>query len=96
MSKRKILKQQCKEIIQLNPTERVWQMPFFFALAVGFALSIAAYYDRMDLGLIAIIGIMAFVYTTNTPMYHRMAVTRTLHAFFSCILSACSWLSSYG
>lgn len=55
MSKRKILKQQCKEIIQLNPTERVWQMPFFFALAVGFALSIAAYYDRMDLGLIAII-----------------------------------------
>lgn len=75
MSKRKILKQQCKEIIQLNPTERVWQMPFFFALAVGFALSIAAYYDRMDLGLIAIIGIMAFVYTTNTPMYHRMAVT---------------------
>lgn len=29
MSKRKILKQQCKEIIQLNPTERVWQMPFF-------------------------------------------------------------------
>lgn len=59
MSKRKILKQQCKEIIQLNPTERVWQMPFFFALAVGFALSIAAYYDRMDLGLIAIIGIMA-------------------------------------
>lgn len=67
MSKRKILKQQCKEIIQLNPTERVWQMPFFFALAVGFALSIAAYYDRMDLGLIAIIGIMAFVYTTNTP-----------------------------
>lgn len=38
MSKRKILKQQCKEIIQLNPTERVWQMPFFFALAVGFAL----------------------------------------------------------
>ncbi|ECZ3109308.1 FUSC family protein, partial [Campylobacter coli] len=50
MSKRKILKQQCKEIIQLNPTERVWQMPFFFALAVGFALSIAAYYDRMDLG----------------------------------------------
>ncbi len=75
MSKRKILKQQCKEIIQLNPTERVWQMPFFFALAVGFALSIAAYYDRMDLGLIAMIGIMAFVYTTNTPMYHRMAVT---------------------
>ncbi|EAJ3704171.1 FUSC family protein [Campylobacter coli] len=75
MSKRKILKQQCKEIIQLNPTERVWQMPFFFALAVGFALSIAAYYDRMDLGLIAIIGIMAFVYTTNTPMHHRMAVT---------------------
>ncbi|HEB9354426.1 TPA: FUSC family protein [Campylobacter coli] len=75
MSKRKILKQQCKEIIQLNPTERVWQMPFFFALAVGFALSIAAYYERMDLGLIAMIGIMAFVYTTNTPIYHRMAVT---------------------
>lgn len=109
MSKRKILKQQCKEIIQLNPTERVWQMPFFFALAVGFALSIAAYYDRIDLGLIAIIGIMAFVYTTNTPMYHRMAVTMCCSFglclsfliglcthFFSCILSACSWLSSYG
>lgn len=109
MNKIEILKQHFKEIAKLNSSEQVWQMPFFFALAVGFALSIAAYYDRMDLGLIAIIGIMAFVYTTNTPMYHRMAVTmccsfglcfvffnRTLHAFFSCILSACSWLSSYG
>lgn len=75
MNKIEILKQHFKEIAKLNSSEQVWQMPFFFALAVGFALSIAAYYDRMDLGLIAIIGIMAFVYTTNTPMYHRMAVT---------------------
>lgn len=83
-------------------------MPFFFALAVGFALSIAAYYECMDLGLIAMIGIMAFAYTTNTPIYHRMAVTMCcsfglclsfllgLTPIFSCVFSVYNRSSSHG
>lgn len=69
------IKQHFKEILQLNPTERVWQMPFFFALAVACVLSVGTYYNRTDLGLIAMIGVMAFLYIPNTPIHHRMAVT---------------------
>ena len=47
---------------------------FFAALGVGVVLSISAYYDRIDLGLISMIGVLAFLYVPNTPLYHRMAV----------------------
>ncbi|TQR30975.1 hypothetical protein DMB92_07065 [Campylobacter sp. MIT 99-7217] len=63
-----------KQILTLNSTERVWQLPFFAALGVALVLSIGGYYQRLDLGLIAMIGVMAFLYTPNTPIYHKMAV----------------------
>lgn len=66
--------QTIKSTFTINSTERVWQMPFFAALGVGIVLSIAAHYDRIDLGLISVIGVLAFLYVPNTPIYHRMAV----------------------
>lgn len=71
--KEKLLKS-LKDSIVLNPTERVWQMPFFGAFGVGIVLSISAFYERIDLGLISMIGVLAFLYVPNTPIYHRMAV----------------------
>ncbi|KAA6224704.1 MULTISPECIES: FUSC family protein [unclassified Campylobacter] len=62
------------DILALNSTQRVWQLPFFIALGVGLVLGVGAYYKRLDLGLISMIGVMAFLYIPNTPMYHRMAV----------------------
>ena len=63
-----------KQIFILNSSTRVWQLPFFAALGVALVLGIGAYYQRLDLGLIAMIGVMAFLYTPNTPIYHKMAV----------------------
>lgn len=65
---------QLQAIFAFNPTERVWQLPFFMALGVGLVLSLGAYFERIDLGLISMIGAMAFLYTPSTPLYHRMAV----------------------
>lgn len=71
---KKIIVENIKNVLMFNSTERVWQLPFFMALGVGMVLSVGAYYERIDLGLIAMIGVMAFLYVPNTPMYHRMAV----------------------
>ncbi|MCW1360824.1 FUSC family protein [Campylobacter sp. US33a] len=61
-------------IFKFNPCQRVWQLPFFAALGVGLILSVAMFFQRMDYGLIAILGVAAFLYVPNTPMHHRMAV----------------------
>lgn len=71
---KKIILENIKNVLTLNKTERVWQLPFFTALGVGIVLSVGAYYERLDLGLIAMIGAMGFLYIPNTPLYHKMAV----------------------
>jgi len=67
-------KEHIKAILAFNSTQRVWQLPFFLALGVGGILSVSAYFQRIDLGLIAMIGTMVFIYIPNTPLHHRMAV----------------------
>ncbi|TLD89194.1 FUSC family protein [Helicobacter sp. MIT 05-5294] len=65
-----------QETIQLiftwNPSDRLWQMPFFAGLSVAIVLFIAAFFNRPDLGLVAIIGTNIFLYVPNTPIYHKM------------------------
>ncbi len=63
-----------KELITLNKTDRVWQMPFFAGLNVAIVLLISTYFGRQDLGLVCIIGTTIFLYIPNTSMYHRMIV----------------------
>lgn len=63
-----------KELITLNKTDRVWQLPFFAGLNVSIILFIGAYFGRPDLGLISMIGTTIFLYVPNTSMYHRMVV----------------------
>lgn len=64
-----------KALFTLNKTDRVWQMPFFAAAGVGIALFVGHWFGRLDLGLIAVFGVNAFLYVPNTPIHHRMAVT---------------------
>lgn len=72
---REHLQSYLKAIINYNKNiERVWQLPFFVALAVGAVLFVGAYYNQVGLGLVCMIGVMAFLYIPNTPMHHRMAV----------------------
>ncbi|RAX52059.1 hypothetical protein CCY99_07870 [Helicobacter sp. 16-1353] len=68
------MKSQLKELIALNKTERVWQMPFFAGLNVAIVLFIGALFNRPDLGLVAMIGTTIFLYIPSTSIYHRMLV----------------------
>lgn len=49
-----------KLIFTWNPSDRLWQMPFFAGLGVAIVLFIAAFFNRPDLGLVAIIGTNIF------------------------------------
>lgn len=64
-----------KLLLSVNKTDRVWQMPFFAALSVAVVLLVALYFNRLDLGMVAVLGANVFLYVPNTPIYHRMAVT---------------------
>ena len=64
-----------KTLFMFHPTDRVWQMPFFAAAGVGIVLFVGHFFGRLDLGLVAVFGVNAFLYVPNTPIYHRMAVT---------------------
>lgn len=66
--------QNIKDILKMNSSDRVWQLPFFAALGVGLVLAIGSYYDQVRLGLVAMIGVMSVLYIPNTPIYHKMAV----------------------
>lgn len=68
------MKTHLKELIALNKTERVWQMPFFAGLNVAIVLFIGAYFNRPDLGLVSMIGTTIFLYIPSTSIYHRMLV----------------------
>lgn len=63
-----------KLIFTWNKSDRLWQMPFFAGLGVGIILFIAGYFNRPDLGLVAIIGANIFLYVQDTPIYHKMVV----------------------
>lgn len=64
-----------KTTFTFSQTDRVWQLPFFAAMAVGIVLFVGILCDRVDLALVAILGVNSFLYVPNTPIYHRMAVT---------------------
>ena len=64
-----------KTTFAFSQTDRVWQLPFFAAMAVGVVLFVGILCKRVDLALVAILGVNAFLYVPNTPIYHRMAVT---------------------
>lgn len=68
------LKQHLKQIIALNSTDIVWQMPFFAALGVGIVLGISVFFDTLSYGLIAMTGALSFLYVPSTPLNHRMAI----------------------
>lgn len=61
-----------KEVFAFNKSERVWQMPFFGSLGVAIVLFASSYFKHQELGLVAIIGVSAFLYVSNVTLYHRM------------------------
>lgn len=62
-------------IFTWNKSDRLWQMPFFAGLSVGIVLFISVLMNRPDLGLVAMIGTMTFLYVPETPIYHKMILS---------------------
>lgn len=68
------LKKQFLLLITLNKTDRIWELPFGAAISAGVPLLIGAYFDKMQYAMVAGLGALVFLYTTHTPIYHRMIV----------------------
>ena len=62
------IEENVKLIFTWNPSDRLWQMPFFASLGVAIVLFVAAFFERPDLGLVAIIGTNIFLYVPDTPI----------------------------
>ncbi|MGK5077274.1 FUSC family protein [Janthinobacterium sp. HLX7-2] len=67
-----LLTEELRQLMTVQASDRVWQMPFAAALASGLPLLIAAYFDRLTYGLVASIGALVFLYLPSTPLSHRM------------------------
>ncbi|MBW7901941.1 MAG: FUSC family protein [Rhodocyclaceae bacterium] len=69
-----MLRTEWRHLTAINRSDRDWRMPFAAALATGLPLLIGAGLDRLDFGLVASFGGLVFLYTTNTPLHHRMVL----------------------
>lgn len=68
----KVVETEWRHLSQVHASDRPWQMPLCAALSSGLPIFIAAWFDRIDYGLIATLGGLVFLYTPNTPMHHRL------------------------
>lgn len=75
-----LMRTELRHLTAINPSDRLWQMPFAAALATGLPLLAGAYFDHLDYGLISSLGGLVFLYLPQTPLYHRM-VTMMACAF---------------
>jgi hypothetical protein len=69
-----VMREELRQLTVVQPSDRVWQMPFAAALASGLPLLIGAYFDRMNYGMVSSIGGLVFLYLPSTPLYHRMVL----------------------
>jgi len=67
------MRREVLHLATINASDRSWQMPFCAALAMGLPLLVGAYFDHLDYGLASSLGGLVFLYSSNTPLSHRMA-----------------------
>ncbi|MEO6354114.1 MAG: FUSC family protein [Burkholderiaceae bacterium] len=67
-----LMRAELRYLTTINASDRLWQMPFAAALALGLPLLVGAYFDNMEYGLVSSLGGLVFLYLPNTPMSHRM------------------------
>ena len=67
-----VIRTEWRHLTKVHASDRPWQMPLCAALASGLPLFIAAYFNRLDYGLIATLGGLVFLYTPDTPLHHRL------------------------
>jgi uncharacterized membrane protein YccC len=69
-----LLRRECKQLVTLQRSDRPLEHPLFAALASGLPVAVGVWAGHMDWGLVGTLGGMVFLYTPNTPMYHRMVL----------------------
>lgn len=69
---RELVREELRQLMTVQASDRVWQMPVAAALASGLPLLIGAYFDRLNFGLVSSLGGLVFLYLPGTPMHHRM------------------------
>lgn len=67
-----LMREELRHLTTIQTSDRLWQMPFAAALALGLPLLVGAYFNRLDYGLVSSLGGLVFLYMPNTPSYHRM------------------------
>lgn len=67
-----LLRTEWQHLTTIQHSERPWQMPVGAALSMALPLMVGAWFGRMDYGLISTLGGLVFLYTPDTPLYHRM------------------------
>lgn len=71
---RELVREELRQLMTVQASDRVWQMPVAAALASGLPLLIGAYFDRLNFGLVSSLGGLVFLYLPGTPMHHRMVL----------------------
>ena len=69
-----LIRRELDQLTTVHASDRPWQMPFAAALASGLPILVGAYFDHLDYGLISSLGGFVFLYTTDTPLHHRMVL----------------------
>lgn len=68
------LQAEFRQLATVQRSDRPWQMPFAAALALGVPLLAGAACGRLEDGLTASLGGLAFLYLPETSLVHRMLV----------------------
>jgi len=62
------------QLTTIQRSDRPLEHPLFAALASGLPVAAGVWAGHMDWGLVGTLGGMVFLYTPETPMYHRMVL----------------------
>lgn len=68
------VRQELRQLVALQPSDRLWQMPIGAALASGLPLLAGAAVGHIEFGLVASLGGLVFLYLPDTPLAHRMVM----------------------
>lgn len=63
-----------KNILGFNKDDNSWHLPLSTTISLSTPLFVGAYFGNMHLSAISTMGALLFLYTLNTPLYHRMVV----------------------
>lgn len=68
------LREEGRQLVTVQPSDRPWQLPFAAALATGLPLLVGAWFGHLAYGLVSSLGGLCLLYLPRTPLHHRMVV----------------------